>query len=415
MANFGPINTSVLYGQANHRSEDVFGDPDATLTVRRGDISFFRVLQLVHVTFVFYKCYSVTEYEFLGILQCGHIEIYTHLITALVERWRPETHTFHFSVGEATVTLQDISIIWALPIEALLDLLLKNTCDDESPFDDVLQEARVCVMCIIGGILCPDATVLAYLYRELCMASQRGKTNIGGAMQLLQIWAWSRILTLAPIPSNNAADLMPTVIDVENILPIPPYAARFLIILAQQTLQVIAPLTLVIGNMWMEQLVLDCDNSGDDIQSLRETRARNRAIGRDIMTFSSARYPSVHSGPAGDEAGPSNVYTPSGPSNVYNEAGPSNVYNEAGPSNVYNEAGPSNFFTPTGPSYDYTSNMPFSSGDYAHNIHPETGRHLGISPVPFDGSDLNTPIEEQQDIHPRRNRRRPRCGTGGHY
>ncbi|KAK4390490.1 Serine/threonine-protein phosphatase 7 long form [Sesamum angolense] len=189
----------------------------------------------------------------IGILQCGHIEIDTHLITALVERWRPETHTFHFSVGEATVTLQDISIIWALPIEALLYWLLNNTCDDESPFDAVLQEARVCVMCIIGGILCPDATgntvsllylrhmeiideerpsnwgiaVLAYLYRELCMASQRGKSNIGGAMQLLQIWAWSRIITLAPIPSNNAADLMPTVIDVENILPISPYAARY--------------------------------------------------------------------------------------------------------------------------------------------------------------------------------------------
>ncbi|KAL0350062.1 UNVERIFIED_CONTAM: protein MAIN-LIKE 2 [Sesamum radiatum] len=249
----------------------------------------------------------------------------------------PETHTFHFSVGEATVTLQDISIIWTLPIEdnlitgvdikwttqqwqnychqwlgfhpnenafkhsriklsALLDWLLNNTCDDDSPFDDVLQEARVCVMCIIGGILCPDAT----------------------------------------------ADMMPTVIDLET------------------------------------------------------------------------SYPFLHM-LHGDDAGPSNVYTPSGPSNVYNEAGPSNVYNEAGPSNVYNEAGPSNFFTPTGLSYAYTSNISFVSEDYAHNIHPETRRHLGISPVPFDGSDLNTPIEEPHDIHPRRNRRRPRCGTGGHY
>ncbi|KAL0292181.1 UNVERIFIED_CONTAM: Serine/threonine-protein phosphatase 7 long form [Sesamum angustifolium] len=494
MANFGPIDTSVLYGQANHRSEDVLGDPDTTLT-------------------------------------CGHIEIDTHLITALVERWRPETHTFHFSVGEATITLQDISIIWALPIEgnlitgvdikwttqqwqnychqwlgfrpnenafkrsriklsSLLDWLLNNTCDDESPFDAVLQEARVCVMCIIGGILCPDATgntvsllylrhmeiideerpsnwgtaVLAYLYRELCMASQRGKTNIGGAMQLLQIWAWSRIITLAPIPSNNAAALMPTVIDVENILPIPPYAARWsyhisrthtahnairiirntldrmqenefiwtpyngdaldihsLPLFATRTpwnircplihyaivemhhpervfrqfgmVQDIPPNPLISerrlhtidrrgrhGEDWasfhrdyivkwndvqsmlvvrpeivngrgtvpdymnwyhqitrvqishnigstditgyrptdtrdweyvynrMEQLVLDCDNSGDDIQSLRQTRARNRAIGRDIMTFSSARYPSVRRGPAGDDAGPSNVY-----------------------------------------------------------------------------------------------------------
>ncbi|KAL0325565.1 UNVERIFIED_CONTAM: Serine/threonine-protein phosphatase 7 long form [Sesamum radiatum] len=436
MANFGPIDTSVLYGQANHRSEDVLGDPDTTLTVRRGDISFFRVLQLVprHIRVL----QVLQNMGFLGILQCGHIEIDTHLITALVERWRPETHTFHFSVGEATITLQDISIIWALPIEgnlitgvdikwttqqwqnychqwlgfrpnedafkrsriklsALLDWLLNNTCDDESPFDAVLQEARVCVMCIIGGILCPDAT----------------------------------------------ADLMPTVIDVENILPIPPYAARrgrhgedwasfhrdYIVKWNDvQSMLVVRP-EIVNGRgtvpdymNWYHQItrVQISHNIGStditgyrptdtrdwEYVSLRETRARNRAIGLDIMTFSSARYPSVRRGPASDDAGPSNVY---------NEAGPSNVYNEAGPSNVYNEAGPSNFFTPTGPSYAYTSNMPFSSGDFAHNIHPETRRHLGISPVPFDGSDVNTPIEEPQDIHPRRNRRRPRCGTGGHY
>ncbi|KAL0416451.1 UNVERIFIED_CONTAM: hypothetical protein Slati_3477000 [Sesamum latifolium] len=72
-----------------------------------------------------------------------------------------------------------------------------------------------------------DTTVLAYLYRELCTASQRGKTNIGGAMQLLQIWAWSRIITLAPISSNNVADLMPTIDDPESILPVPPYARRW--------------------------------------------------------------------------------------------------------------------------------------------------------------------------------------------
>ncbi|KAL0342517.1 UNVERIFIED_CONTAM: Serine/threonine-protein phosphatase 7 long form [Sesamum calycinum] len=438
MANFGLIDTSVLYGQANHRSEDVIGDPDATLTVRRGDISFFRVLQLVprHIRVL----QVLQNMGFLGILQCGHIEIDTHLITALVERWRPETHTFHFSVGEATVTLQDISINWALPIEGnlitgvdikwmtqqwqnychqwlgfrpnenafkhsriklstLLDWLLNNTCDDESPVDYVLQEARVCVMCIIGGILCPDATgntvlllylrhieiideerpsnwgtaVLAYLYRELCMASQRGKTNIGGAMQLLQIWAWSRIITLSPIPSNNAADLMPTVIDVENILPIPPYAARR-------------------GRHGEDWAVFHRNYivKWNDVQSMLVVRPEivNGRV-QDIRVCVAV--------PAGDEAGPSNVY------------------NEAGPSNVYNEAGPSIFFTPTGPSYAYTSNMPFSSGDYAHNIHPETRRHLGISPVPFDGSDLNIPIEEPQDIHPHRNRRRPRCGTGGHY
>jgi hypothetical protein len=40
-------------------------------------------------------------------------------ITALVDRWRPETHTFHLRTGEMTVTLQDVSMILALPIDGL--------------------------------------------------------------------------------------------------------------------------------------------------------------------------------------------------------------------------------------------------------------------------------------------------------
>ena len=54
---------------------------------------------------------------FYGIYRLGHIMINWPLITCLVERWRPETHTFHVSVGEITITLQDVAIILGLRID----------------------------------------------------------------------------------------------------------------------------------------------------------------------------------------------------------------------------------------------------------------------------------------------------------
>ncbi|MFQ6661204.1 hypothetical protein Gotur_029438, partial [Gossypium turneri] len=38
------------------------------------------------------------------------------LISALVDRWRPEMHTFHLPCNECTITLEDVSLKHGIPI-----------------------------------------------------------------------------------------------------------------------------------------------------------------------------------------------------------------------------------------------------------------------------------------------------------
>jgi Plant mobile domain len=60
--------------------------------------------------------YALENLGLYEVAQIQHVKTDHRLITALVEHWRPKTHTFHMPVGEVTVTLQDVSCLWVLSI-----------------------------------------------------------------------------------------------------------------------------------------------------------------------------------------------------------------------------------------------------------------------------------------------------------
>lgn len=229
------------------------------LTCRRREAIIRR--EFLHPRVVAY----IERAGFGGILRLQFNQLDWHLITALVERWRPETHTFHMPHGEVTVTLQDIEIQFGLAIDGdvvtgrtnenwrnicveLLGRAPENNNDFKGgrlslvwlsrtfgPLPDyadelmVMQYARAYILQLFGGILFTDksgifvplmflpllrdfdiagryswgSASLAWLYRQLCIAADQQADMMGGCLILLQIWAWDRFPHIAPLRRHH--------------------------------------------------------------------------------------------------------------------------------------------------------------------------------------------------------------------
>ncbi|XP_052478728.1 serine/threonine-protein phosphatase 7 long form homolog [Gossypium raimondii] len=169
------------------------------------------------------------------------------LLSALVERWRPETHTFHFPCGECTVTLEDVAVQLGLPVDGSPVTGLSSLTDPaavcyqllgESPENgdkyfsgikftwlrakicrlsaaasegELMCAARAYIMHLIGALLMPDANGdsvhLSYLplladlstARSYSWATEPKVKDIGGCLMLLQSWALYWMLFLARV------------------------------------------------------------------------------------------------------------------------------------------------------------------------------------------------------------------------
>lgn len=261
-----PRDPSVLHLQTVHRSSVVWdaGGGDSLRSRRRNPNSVR--LPPLHPRMV----PLLTDLRFDGVSRLTSIQIDWSLITALIERWRPETHTFHLPIGECMISLQDVSIRLGLridgpavigvtavdggwgnmiehvfganPISAIpvasglvggrlkfswLNSVFRSLPNDASDVQ-LRQYTQSYLLQLIGGVLFTDhsggqihcmyipliqdldrcgtlswgSAVLAYLYRELCKSCQKDREETAGCILLLQLWAWSRLHTLAPVPRD---------------------------------------------------------------------------------------------------------------------------------------------------------------------------------------------------------------------
>uniref|UniRef100_K4A195 SWIM-type domain-containing protein n=1 Tax=Setaria italica TaxID=4555 RepID=K4A195_SETIT len=142
-------------------------------------------------------------------------------------KWRPETHSFHLSFGEMTVTLQNcqkmlglsirgdavtgpcVSEGWRARVAAFLGRELREhfgQCPQDADAEIVGQYCRAWILHLFAYVLFPDATcdtaswiwgsaVMCFLYRQLCEACRRtsGSASVGGCVYLLQLWMWARL------------------------------------------------------------------------------------------------------------------------------------------------------------------------------------------------------------------------------
>ncbi|XP_061366247.1 serine/threonine-protein phosphatase 7 long form homolog [Gastrolobium bilobum] len=171
---------------------------------------------------------------FYHVARLRNHEIDHSLISALVERWRPETRTFHMSMGEVTITLEDVHHLLGLPTDGEVvcgrvgghpfSVLFLHYHEHAGTEVGRMRYTRALILRILGGCLFVEtassfvhawyllflddfqwtgmyswgSAMLATLYRELCKVTDSRRSDMGGCALLLQLWACTRFPTISP-------------------------------------------------------------------------------------------------------------------------------------------------------------------------------------------------------------------------
>ncbi|KAJ6941125.1 protein MAIN-LIKE 2-like [Populus alba x Populus x berolinensis] len=244
--NPGPIDGSVLYDQDKHVSSAVWDGQE------RGALRCHEHTSKLGEWKLTPKQIELVEKAGFGYLRkIPAISLDNPLISALVERWRRETNTFHFTVGEMTVTLQDVALLLGLAIDGKPVIGITHTtcasvcegllgkapdsnyasggmvklswlkeffshCSEDAPIEEVEHCTRAYLLYLVGSTIFSTTTgnkvpvmylplfayfeeageyawgaaALAFLYRALGNACVKSQSTICGCLTLLQCWSY---------------------------------------------------------------------------------------------------------------------------------------------------------------------------------------------------------------------------------
>lgn len=267
--NPGPIDDSVLYDQEKHVSTAVWEGQE------RGALRCHEHTSKLDQWALTSKQIDLIERAGFGYLRfIPAISLDNPLISALVERWRRETNTFHLTVGEMTVTLEDVAYLLGLAIDgepvigvtyttcdAVCERYLGKApdsgytsggmvklswlkecfsrCPENASNEDIKRHTRAYLLYLVGSTIFSTTTgnkvpvmylplfedfdlsgkyawgaaALAFLYRALGNASLRSQSTVSGSLTLLQCWSYFHLNIGRPkLPQDSYYDNFPLVL-----------------------------------------------------------------------------------------------------------------------------------------------------------------------------------------------------------
>ncbi|KAA3483776.1 serine/threonine-protein phosphatase 7 long form-like protein isoform X3 [Gossypium australe] len=117
------------------------------------------------------------------------------LISELVERWRPEMHTFHLPCGECTIIFEDVQLHLGLSVDGSVVAGSIVAVD----WRDVCEQLLGRALEMINGARIDTNWLRRNFGGPMrIQVTEPQKIKIGGCMLLLQLWAWYRLPILRP-------------------------------------------------------------------------------------------------------------------------------------------------------------------------------------------------------------------------